>query len=136
MNKKERIEQAFPGIYKAIADYNGWNGHAVIMIDVSDCNMWTDLFVSDVEYKRYHSPSIFKLIKKDGLFWCDDKTSAGVALWEMSEDLSSYGAWKSSIDDPEIRKMAEDVAKIAKNLMKGEDKHGTVREEVKPWESL
>lgn len=40
MNKKERIEQAFPGIAQAIENYNDWSLSASIMIDLSDCHVW------------------------------------------------------------------------------------------------
>ena len=42
MEKKARIEQAFPGIAQAVKDYHNWSLSASIMIDLSDCHVWAD----------------------------------------------------------------------------------------------
>lgn len=63
-------------IAKAAKDFNKWQGKAVVMVNTSDGDVWTDVFISGNEVKRYHSDSIKPLhIYKDDFHGRNQKTS-------------------------------------------------------------
>ena len=64
-------------IAEAARDFNRWQGKAVVMVDTSNGDVWTDVFIGGNEYKRYHSDSIKPLhIYKDDFHGRNQKTSA------------------------------------------------------------
>lgn len=65
---EKMIEWNQDKIRKAVKDFNKWQGKAVIMIDTSDGNVWTDVFSSSQNWKQYHSGTIFYLYSKDDLY--------------------------------------------------------------------
>lgn len=48
-----------------VVSFNGWQGHACIMLDLDDGDVWTDVFASDNEWKEYRSDSIICIYAKD-----------------------------------------------------------------------
>lgn len=57
------------GIKSAIGDYNNWidrdwRHSADIMIDLSDGQIWTDIFTDRNSWKEYHSNSIISLSRR------------------------------------------------------------------------
>lgn len=63
------------GIRKAVQDFNGWQGCAVVMVDTSSGEIWTDIFSSGNEWKQYHSDTIFKVTSKVRMDERDDRTT-------------------------------------------------------------
>ena len=121
MNKKERIEQAFPGITQAVKDYNDWGLSASIMIDLSDFSIWFDGFISDSEYKIYHDPRVVKILGKSGMWGPYTKISVRSIIEEMSlESWISDRVAMLNVTMSERRaniELAQTVQKIAKELL-------------------
>ena len=119
MNKKERIEQAFPGIHQAVIDFNGWQGSAAIMLDLDDKTVWTNVFASSSEWVRYHSQAIVCIAYKDDFLDRDYKTSVNSVLYKISAEGYFAPDWYLDLrDDPELKEMADNAIKLAKTLYK------------------
>ena len=83
----------FTGIKKAVGEFNHWQGPAIINLDKSSGEVWTDIFSSAGSYNAYHSRSIVEIY--------------GKATWSMQER-----------DD---RISMKDLQKIANDYMTRED---------------
>ena len=68
-------------IKSASKDFNQWQGHAVIRMDLSDGVIWTDVFPSNNDSKEYHSESIITLYAKDDFIGRDVK----ITVSELSQ---------------------------------------------------
>ena len=62
-------------IKSAVKDFNQWQEHAVIRMDLSDGDIWTDIFPDDNDFKVYHSDSIITIYSKDNFRGRDVKIS-------------------------------------------------------------
>lgn len=65
-------------IKESVKDFNNWQGKAVIMVDTSDGDVWTDIFANGLDWKEYRSGTIFKLYTKDDLYGRDRKISTKI----------------------------------------------------------
>lgn len=82
-------------IKEAAKDFNGWQGKAVIMVDTSDGDVWTDIFASGTDWKEYRSKTVFRLHGKDSLHGRDNEVSP-----EAINELLKAQAYKyDSADD-------------------------------------
>ncbi len=63
------------GIKKAVGDFNNWQGHAEIMMNVETGEIWCDIFASGNEWKQYHSDTIFKVTSKVRMDERDDRVT-------------------------------------------------------------
>lgn len=86
MNKVEWNKEK---IAKAARDFNKWQGAAVIMVDTSDGDVWTDVFMDDNTYRIYHSNSIYGLFAKNGFYHWDWVINA-----ETIDELLAVEAYK------------------------------------------
>lgn len=85
-------------IKKSAKDFNNWQGKAVIMVDTSDGDVWTDVFSSDTDWKEYNSGTIFSLYNKDNLYGRNKNISAK-AINELL-NVCAY-KYRSTYDMPE-----------------------------------
>lgn len=84
-------------IKEAVRDFNNWQGKAVIMVDTSDGDVWTDVFASGTDWKQYHSGTIFPLYSKDDLLERNKKITAKTVNALL--DIGSY-KYKTTYDMP------------------------------------
>lgn len=81
----------------AVRDFNGWQGHACIMWDSEDGEVWTDVFASGEEGRRYHSTTIHCIVVKDNLYGRDEKYSAKRLRAALQAVIDTY-----DIDHPAL----------------------------------
>lgn len=82
-------------IKEAAKDFNNWQGKAVIMVDTSDGDVWTDVFASGTDWNEYHSKTVFQLHSKDNLYGRDNEISP-----DAINELLKVQAYKyDSVDD-------------------------------------
>lgn len=83
-------------IREAARDFTEWQGKAVIMVDTSDGDVWTDVFASDTNWKEYRSKTVCRLYAKDSLYGMNCKISpdainrlieAGTYKYDSLEDM-------------------------------------------------
>lgn len=121
MNKKERIEQAFPGIAQAIENYNDWSLSASIMIDLSDCHVWADVFISDTDYKVYHDSRIVKVMGKSATWGPHAKISVRSIISAIADEywISDKVAMRNvTMEQRQINiDLAIAIQKIARELL-------------------
>ena len=121
MNKKERIEQAFPGITQAVKDFNGWSLSASIMIDLSDRSIWFDGFISDYDYKVYHDSRVVKVLGKSATWGPFTEISVNNIISAMADEywISDKVAMRNvTMEQQQVNiDLAEDIQKIAKELL-------------------
>lgn len=83
-------------IKEAAKDFSRWQGKAVIMVDTSDGDVWTDVFASGTDFKRYHSDTVFRLHGKDDLYGRNGKITAKAIKELLDAEAYKYG----DIDNP------------------------------------
>lgn len=66
----------FTGIKQAVGHFNGWQGHAEIMLDKESGKVWCDVFASGQEWINY-GPEVTRLLSK-----------ATVSMWERDDKTS------------------------------------------------
>ena len=71
-----KIEWNQDAVKKAAEEFSSWQGDACIMVDTSDGDVWTDVFIGNGSFKRYHSKTVKILIDKRGINSRNCKISA------------------------------------------------------------
>lgn len=85
-------------IKKSAKDFNNWQGKAVIMVDTSDGDVWTDVFSADTDWKEYNSGTIFSLCSKDNLY----ERNKNISVKAINELLNVCAyKYRSTYDMPE-----------------------------------
>lgn len=100
MNKVKWNEEK---IKEAAKDFSRWQGKAVIMVDTSDGDVWTDVFASGTDFKQYHSDTVFSLHRKDDLHGRNGKITAKVIKELLEAEAYKY----DDIDNPAPREVLE-----------------------------
>jgi hypothetical protein len=89
------MDKKYKDIEEAVKDYNEYHGAASIMIDKSNGDIWTDKFISNNEFKQYHSNDVKLIYSKNNIFDKDNTISITkvelIANTIMTKDYSSYG---------------------------------------------
>lgn len=96
--KRIKLEKAISKAYKEGHKWNQLgNGYCYcIMIDTDDANIWCDCFLSENEWKRYHSDTISVLHWHDD---CDGPTIADVEQAYLTDAIRTLaGAGWTIID--------------------------------------
>lgn len=76
---------------KAVNDFNRWQGHAEIMIDKADGDVWTDIFTSDNNWNVYHDNTIVLVLAKDNFLGRDNKVSVARVVEMIREIYMTNG---------------------------------------------
>lgn len=74
---------------EAAETFSNYSGHAVIMWNWNDGDVWTDEFVSDTDWNVYHSTTIVGIYAKGGLHGRNERISSA-QLYAALDALCKY----------------------------------------------
>jgi hypothetical protein len=83
--------------------FNTWQGHAKIMYDISDGDIWTDVFANSNEQNIYHSDTIICVYGKDDLWGRSGKVSLekliDTYIPDAISDKETEDKWVKKMED-------------------------------------
>lgn len=101
------LSMQLSGVREAIRDFNGWQGHAVIMFDTLTGDVWTDVFADDESFNPCKKTTVAVYIKdalhgrnkrvtKDRLN--DLLNKAAAHDWAKMDDMTAYNIYQDIIN--------------------------------------